>query len=211
MVSDRRALAEAGSGAREIGRWVDFDYDGAARQVLDHLEDAGAERIAVVTATACFHQKSVGVYPDWCAERGREPRIVCLPSPGVQQTPDAVKELLAAQVPPDALVTLVEVSPPLLLDTIRRLGRSVPDDLLLVCATEDPAASYTDPPISTLGFLPGETAQAAVELLVDRIEGREGDHGRLFSADLHLHVFGLFWPAARATAGGVPPSPLGDA
>ncbi|GAA2271816.1 LacI family DNA-binding transcriptional regulator [Nonomuraea roseoviolacea subsp. roseoviolacea] len=194
VVSDRRALSEAGSGARENGRWVDFDYDGAARRVFDHLEAAGARRIAVVaaTATACFHQRSVGTYHDWCAERGREPRIVLLPSPGVQQMLDAVRELLAADVPPDALVTLVEVSPPLLLDAIRRLGRSVPDDLLLVCATEDPAASYTDPPVTTLSFLPGETARAAVDLLVDRIEGRAGDHGRLFSADLRIRSSSAF-------------------
>ncbi|WP_433360538.1 LacI family DNA-binding transcriptional regulator [Streptosporangium sp. CA-115845] len=200
VVSDRRALAEVTNGVREVGRWVDFDYDGAVRQVLDHLEDAGAERIAVVAAaaTACFHQQSVGAYQDWCAERDREPWIVYLPGPGVQQTLDAVRELLAAPVPPDALFTLVEVSSPLLLDTIRRLGRSIPDDLLLVCTTEDPAAAYTDPPISTLSFLPGETAHAAVELLVDRIEGREGDHGRLFSADFQIRASSAF-PGRRRT------------
>ncbi|MEU6998827.1 LacI family DNA-binding transcriptional regulator [Nonomuraea sp. NPDC046570] len=194
VVSDRRALAEIGSAARETGRWVDFDYGGAVRQVLDHLEDAGAERIAVVAAeaTACFHQQSVGAYQDWCAERGREPRIVYMPGPGVQHTLDAVKDLLAAPVPPDAIFTLVEVSPPLLLDTIRRFGRSVPGDLLLVCTTEDPAASYTDPPISTLSFLPVETAQVAVELLVDRLEGREGDPGRLLSADFQIRASSAF-------------------
>jgi DNA-binding LacI/PurR family transcriptional regulator len=210
VVADRRALAEVASGEWEAGRWVDFDYDSAVRQVLDHLKEAGAERIAVVAAatTACFHQQSVGAYQDWCAEQGREPRIVCLPGPGVQQTLDAVRELLAARVPPDALFTLVELSPPLLLDTIRRLGRSVPDDLLLVCATEDLAAAYTDPPISTLGFLPGETAQAAVELLVDRIEGREGDQGRLFSADFQIRASSVFpgrRPARRTRRPAVSP------
>ncbi|RVX39100.1 DNA-binding LacI/PurR family transcriptional regulator [Nonomuraea polychroma] len=190
VVADRRALAEAADEAREIGRWVDFDYAAAVRQVLDHLEEAGAERIAVAAGatTACFHQQTVSAYHDWCAERRREPRISFLPAPGVRQTLDAVTELLAAPVPPDALFTLVELSPPLLLDAIRRLGRSVPDNLLLVCATEDPAAGYTDPPISTLGFLPGQTAQAAVNLLVDCLEGRPGDLGRLFSADFQVRA-----------------------
>ncbi|WP_051864820.1 LacI family DNA-binding transcriptional regulator [Streptosporangium roseum] len=190
VVSDRRALAEVASEAQTTGRWVDFDHGYAVRQVLDHLEVAGAERIAVVAGatTACFHQESVGAYRDWCAERGREPSISYLPGPGIQQTLDAVERLLDGPVPPDGLFTLAEVNPPLLLDTIRKRGRSVPDDLLLVCTTEDSAALYTDPPISTLSFLPGETAGAAVELLVDHIEGREGAPGRLFSAELQIRA-----------------------
>ncbi|SEK56804.1 LacI family DNA-binding transcriptional regulator [Nonomuraea pusilla] len=200
VVADRRALAEAADQARDIGRWVDFDYAAAVRQVLGHLEEAGAERVAVVAGatTACFHQQTTRAYLQWCAERRREPRIAYLPAPGVQPALDAVTELLAAPAPPDALLTLVELSPPLLLDTIRRLGRSVPDDLLLVCATEDPAARYTDPPISTLGFLPGQTAQAAVDLLVDCLEGRAGDAGRLFSADFQARASSA--PPARRAA-----------
>ncbi|WP_327093015.1 LacI family transcriptional regulator [Nonomuraea sp. NBC_01738] len=190
VVADRRALDELGGDARDGGRWVDFDYGKGTRQVLDHLAAQGAERIAVVAGatSACFHQQSVRAYRDWCAEHGREERIIGLPSPGVQLTLDAVRDLFAAPVPPDALFTLVEISAPLLLDAIRRLGRSVPGDLLLVCTTEDPAAAYTDPPISTLSFLPGETAQAAVDLLVARLEGRPSEQGRLLEADLQIRA-----------------------
>ncbi|MDP9867196.1 MULTISPECIES: LacI family DNA-binding transcriptional regulator [Streptosporangium] len=194
VVSDRRALAEATGGAGTVGRWIDFDHGGAVRRVLDHLEAAGAERIAVVAGatTACFHQESAAAYRDWCAERGREPSIVCLPGPGLQPTLEAVEELLDGPAPPDALFILVEVNPPLLLEAVRRCGRSVPDDLLLVCTTEDPTALHTDPPISTLSFLPGETAEAAVELLVDSVEGRAGEPGRLFSAELRIRASSAF-------------------
>ncbi|MEV0973002.1 LacI family DNA-binding transcriptional regulator [Microtetraspora glauca] len=207
VVSDRRALKEVASGTKEAGRWVDFDYGSAARQVLDHLEDAGAERVAVVAAatTACFHQQSVDAYLDWCAERGREPRIAYLQGPGIQNVLDAVEGLIDDA---DALFTLVEGSPALLLDTIRKFGRSVPDDLLLVCTTEDPTALYTDPPVSTLSYLPDETAQAAVALLVDSIEGRAGDHGRLFSADFQIRASSVApgrGPARRTAASPLTP------
>lgn len=191
VVSDRRALAAVADGSRqELGRWVDFDHGDAARGVLDHLEAAGAERIAVVAGatTACFHQESVQAYRDWCAERGRSPLVSYLSGPGVRRALGAVEELLDDPVPPDALFVLVEANPPLLLDAIQRRGLSVPDDLLLVCTTEDPAARYTEPPISTLGFLPGETAETAVELLVDCVEDREGDRGRLFTADFQARA-----------------------
>jgi DNA-binding LacI/PurR family transcriptional regulator len=200
VVADRRAVA--GTGPDVVGQWVDFDYGAAIHQVLDHLATAGAERIAVIGAdtTACFHQQSVRAYQDWCAERDQEPALVCLTGPSVARTIEAVEKLLARPAPPDALVTLVEVSPPLLLDTIRRLGRSVPDDLLLVCATEDPTAPYTTPPTSTLSFLPRETAAAAVEMLVDRIEGRKHDSGSLFEATLYARASSTFPARAQVTS-----------
>ncbi|MEU0567414.1 LacI family DNA-binding transcriptional regulator [Nonomuraea sp. NPDC005983] len=184
VVSDRRALAGT------PWPWIDFDYGGAIRQVLDHLEAAGAERIGAVAAstTACFHQDSVQAYSDWHAEKGREPLMVYLDAPGVEAALDAVETLLSGPATPDALVVLVEVSPPLLLDKLRRLGRSVPGDLLLVCVTEDTTTPFTDPPVSTLSFLPAETADVAVEMLVDIIERRGVATGRLLQARFDIRA-----------------------
>lgn len=184
VVSDRRAVAGTSF------PWIDFDYDEAVRQVLDQLETAGARRIGVVAAgtTASFHQESVRSYLTWSAERDRDPLITYLSGPGLQHTLAAVEKLLADPVPPDALFILVEVSPPLLLDTIRRLGRSVPDDLLLVCTTEDPTAAYTEPPVSTLSFLPVETAQVAVDMLIGSIEDRDHESGHLFQARYNVRA-----------------------
>ncbi|MGW4410058.1 LacI family DNA-binding transcriptional regulator [Nonomuraea sp. NPDC004702] len=178
VVSDRRAVAGT------PWPWVDFDYGAALRGVLDHLEEGGARRIAAVGAptTACYHRDSVRAYLDWSAERGRDPLLAQLDGPGFEPTLAAVEGLLSDPEPPDALVVLVEVSPSLLLDRIRKLGRSVPGDLLLVCATEDPTAPFTDPPVSTLSFLPVETADIAVGMLVDLIEGRGVAGGRLLQA-----------------------------
>ncbi|MFI6597595.1 LacI family DNA-binding transcriptional regulator [Nonomuraea sp. NPDC050536] len=184
VLSDRRAMEDTG------GPWIDFDYALAVRQVLDHLEAAGARRVAAIAGatTAAFHQDSARAYLDWCAERHSEPRLVSLAEPGLEGTLAAVDTLLAADEPPDALFSLVEASPALLLDAIRRRGRSVPGDLLLVCATEDPTAPYTDPPVSTLSFLPEETARVGIELLVDRIEGRGSGDGRLLRARLDIRA-----------------------
>jgi len=189
VVSDRRAVAAAGAGA-----WVDFDNDEAIRRVLDHLADAGAKRIAILTGatSAAFYLDSERSYRAWCAERGREPNIAYLTGPGREPTFAALTDALARPEPPDAIVTLTEVNPPQLLQELRRRGRSVPGDLLLVCVTDDPTAPYTDPPISTLSFLPAETAMAAVELLIDQIEGREHDPGRLFEARFDVRASSAF-------------------
>lgn len=193
VVSDRRALSAPGGSedAEPLGRWVDFDYAAATREVLDHLASAGARRIALVTATSTssFFEESERAYRAWCETRGYEPLLTATTAPGDSRALEAVDGLLASAVePPDALFTLVETSPPLLLDRLRRHGLSVPDDLLLVATTEDPTAAHCDPPVTTLSFLPAETAEAGVELLVDAFEGRATARGRLFTARLDIRA-----------------------
>lgn len=184
VLSDRRAMAGTG------GPWIDFDYPLAVREVMDHLAAMGARRVAAIVGatTAAFHEDSARGYLDWCAEHGQEPMLRTLPDPGLEPTLAAVDGLLSEPEPPDALFSLVEASPGLLVDAIRRRGLSVPGDLLLVCTTEDPTAPYTDPPVTTLSFLPEETARTGVQLLVDRIEGKGGEGGRLLAARLDVRA-----------------------
>ncbi|WP_232383210.1 substrate-binding domain-containing protein [Actinomadura violacea] len=199
VVSDRRALGASGASgasgeagdAEALGRWVDFDYAAAARDVLEHLASSGARRIGLVTATSTssFFEESERAYRAWCDEHGQEPLLTATTAPGHSQALEAVDELLAAAgEPPDALFTLVETSPPLLLDRLRRHGLSVPGDLLLVATTEDPTAAHSDPSVTTLSFLPAETAKAGVELLVNAFEGRDAPRGRLFTARLDVRA-----------------------
>lgn len=208
---DAPPMDGAASGAGEAGRaegarparWLDFDYESATLEALDHLREQGAERIALVTArsTSCFFAQSEEAYERWCARHGRPPVSVWTDAPGPAHVLAAVETILSATTAaveaPDALLVLTEISPPLLLDALRRLGRSVPDDLLVVCATEDPAAAYTAPGMSTLGYLPVESARVGVELLVDAIEGRPGPDGRLFGARLEVRASSLSAGAPR--------------
>lgn len=185
VVSDRRALADQSS---PLGRWVDFDYGTATRTVLDHLKSQGAQRIVLISAesTASYNVESERAYRDWCAEHQLDPMVTMVTTPGPDRTRVPVDEAIAYR--PDAIFTLAEVSPMVLLDAVRRAGRTVPDDLLLVCTTEDPAAAYTDPPLSTLSYLPKETSEASIELLIDIIEGRKGLPGKLFDARLEIRA-----------------------
>lgn len=153
--------------------WVDVDTDGAVREVLDHLRDQGARRPAVVlpgTATR-FHTAVAETYRRWCGEHGSAPRLVRTDGPGDGPVVAAVEGLLTAPGSgPDALFVLAEASPPLVLDAIRRAGVGVPDDLLLVCASEDGAAAHTHPPVTTLSLQPALVAQKGIELLMAALE-----------------------------------------
>lgn len=154
--------------------WIGCDHDAAIRRALTHLYDSGARNIAVIAgeSTALFHGGSVRTCESWSAERDLPTWITRTPTPGSRDVLAAVEQVLTAPRPPDAIFTLVEASTPLVVDAIKRLGRSVPDDLLLLCTTEDPASADTNPAVSTLSFRPAETAEAAIMLLVN---GRKGE------------------------------------
>ncbi|MEU0933021.1 substrate-binding domain-containing protein [Embleya sp. NPDC005971] len=71
---------------------------------------------------------------------------------------------------PDAMIVLTEVSPLLVLDAARRLGCRVPDDLLVVSASEDGVAAHTDPAVTTLSMQPALIAEAGIHLLVEVLD-----------------------------------------
>ncbi|WP_214323955.1 LacI family DNA-binding transcriptional regulator [Nonomuraea sediminis] len=164
--------------------WVGCDHDAAVRHALTHLYEAGARNIAVIAgeSTALFHRTSVRACESWSAERDLPAWIVRTREPGNRDVLAAVEQVLCAPRPPDAILTLVEASTPLVVETIRRLGRSIPDDVLLVCTTEDPASARTDPAVSTLSFRPAQTAEAAIALLID------GRRGEPVTAELHIRA-----------------------
>ncbi|MYW04010.1 LacI family DNA-binding transcriptional regulator [Streptomyces sp. SID3343] len=183
IVSDRRVEGVPGA------HWVDIDHEAAVRGVLDHLEAGGARRIGLVAAlsTSLFYVRALEAYHAWCAERGMRPLVDLTRMPGNHETRGAIDRLLDLPDPPDALFVLSEASPPLILETVRRHGLRLPDDLLLVCVSEDPTAAQTDPPVTTLSLCPVEIATVGVELLIEALEsGDRTSTGRIVETRLEV-------------------------
>ncbi|MFI7011869.1 LacI family DNA-binding transcriptional regulator [Streptomyces sp. NPDC050145] len=163
---------------REGAYWVDVDARAALLEVLDHLGGQGARRPAlVVPATDTrFNRDAFAGYGAWCAERGVPERVARAEEAGNGPVIAAVEAVLGrpGADAPDALVLVAEVSPPLLLEAVRRAGFDVPADLLVVCVSEDVTALHTDPPMTTLSLNPRAVAEAGVEHMVAVLE-----HGHL--------------------------------
>ncbi|MFD8594326.1 LacI family DNA-binding transcriptional regulator [Kitasatospora sp. NPDC059646] len=151
--------------------WVDVNADGAVREVLDHLREQGARQTAVVlpgTLTR-FHRAVADTYRLWCAEHGAAPLLATTDGPGDGPVVAAVERLMDGPGP-DALFVVAEATPPLVLDAVRRSGRDVPRDLLLVCASEDASAEHSRPAVSTLSLRPAAVAVKGIELLMAALE-----------------------------------------
>nr|BAJ08177.1 putative LacI-family transcriptional regulator [Streptomyces murayamaensis] len=159
-------------GAREA--WVDNDHRATTREVLDHLAARGARRIALVAGPGEEHytRGCRAAYEEWCAARGTSPRVVPLDfGDTAGRTLDA---LLGGGDAPDAVYGLYDPCGHRVLASAARCGLRVPGDLLVVCASEDPAYATTAPPVSTVSLAPHRTARAAVTALVDLVEGASG-------------------------------------
>ncbi|MEV7190450.1 LacI family DNA-binding transcriptional regulator [Streptomyces sp. NPDC093510] len=150
--------------------WVDNDHDTTTRTVLDHLADSGAHRIALQSGSGDEHyaRAVTAAYERWCGERGTAPLIVPFdPADGQGHAFDA---LLGRRDRADAVYAAYDPGGRQLLAAAARHGLRVPDDLRVVCASEDPAYAATEPPVSTVTLDPERTARAAVGLLVGLVE-----------------------------------------
>ncbi|MFJ6567780.1 LacI family DNA-binding transcriptional regulator [Streptomyces sp. NPDC091292] len=155
-------------GPREA--WVDNDHRAATRDVLDHLAAQGARRIALMAGPGDEHytRECLAAHREWCADHGVAPRVIPFaPADTDGRTLDAV---LRDPGRPDAIYGIYDPCGRRAHAAATRIGLRLPGDLLLVCASEDPAYATTEPPLSTVSLLPRLTCAAAVSLLIDLIE-----------------------------------------
>ncbi|MET9882790.1 substrate-binding domain-containing protein [Streptomyces sp. NPDC006430] len=107
-------------------------------------------------------------YEQWCAERGVPP-LPAGPLPAGRRPRHAFDRFSPGRTV-DAVYSLYDPGGRPVLAAAARHGLRVPDDLLLVCASEDPAYGRGDPPVSTVTLRPGVIGEAAVAALVGLLE-----------------------------------------
>lgn len=168
VVSNRRP-----AGSLPVTAWVDNDHETAVVDILDHLTDAGARRIGLLTGTATdtYTRLSTTGYLDWCRRIGQEPVYEVYPAHDSCAGAIAADRLLARPDRPDAVYGLFDTNGTDLLAAARRHGLRVPDDLRLACCSESSVYATTEPPVTTLSLKPRRIGTAAVQLLIDAIEG----------------------------------------
>jgi len=145
--------------------WVDNDHEQAVATVLAHLEEQGARRIAMIAGESsdAYTRVCLAAY----AARTRDPLVGHIdhadPEGGA-----VARELLEAGA--DAVYGIFDGCGRGVLSAARDLGLRIPDDVLVVTASEDAAYAWTAPPVTTLSLLPIETTTRAVIALVKAIE-----------------------------------------
>lgn len=151
----------------------------ATRDVLDHLADSGARRVALISIppVVASSRDAFTAYHDWCAERGQEPMAARPPLHDLvlrtQSTlVGVVQEMLRRPEPPDAIFAPIERLGVGVALSLKAAGLRIPQDVLLATTHDAGLAAAFDPPLTTLGWDYKEYGQKACDLLLDLVEGR---------------------------------------
>ena len=145
---------------------VAVDHFSVGRRLAEHLREAGAARIVYLTQpnrAPCVKARQLGVKigSEGCALAGES--VFAEPDDA-----DAIRRMLQRERP-DAIACYNDRQAALLLQTLGRLGKRVPDDVLVAGFDDVQFAKLTMPQLTTMHQPCEEIAKNAFRLLLDRI------------------------------------------
>lgn len=164
-------------GDDNIGATIGSDNFGAGRSAGEHLIGLGRKRIAFIGQAdehypefaeryrgLCAALKDAGITPDPALQRG-----------GVSFEDDgqrAVEDLLAKGASFDAIFAASDLIAIGAMRALAAAGLRIPDDVAVVGFDNQPAASMTNPPLTTLMQDLRSAGELLVDTLLDQIEDR---------------------------------------
>jgi DNA-binding LacI/PurR family transcriptional regulator len=161
----------------------------AAEMATQHLLDLGHERIAFASGPEHYlpaREKEAG-WRGVLAIRGIEADgLIAHDDFDVEGGTRAAKELLARRDPPTGIICSNDLMAIGVLQTAAHMGIKVPDDLSVVGFDGIEAASWTNPPLTTIEQPIAEIAQTAVDTLRTLIEDPKALPNSYFRPNLRV-------------------------
>jgi LacI family repressor for deo operon, udp, cdd, tsx, nupC, and nupG len=154
---------------------VHIDNAKAAYEAMDHLYQLGHRRIGVITgplASPLSRDRLRGVK---ARARKQEAEDMCTVTQGdfsIESGAVASERLLAASDPPTAIFCFNDEMAMGVLQTAKRRGLRVPDDLSLIGFDDIRFARCIDPPLTTIAQPMRAMGEGTVRLLLDILGGR---------------------------------------
>lgn len=160
-------------GAQHAGR-VEVDHATAVAELLDHLADRGATRVALLCPgpETSFGADIRAAYLHWSASRDRAAVVRDVPfacEPG--DVTVAMAGLLDASPAPDAVVAVPDGGAAMALQAALRHGCRVPEDLLLTSYVDNAGLLTLSPPVTAVDLAPREMGRRAAQLMADVLAG----------------------------------------
>ncbi len=181
---------------RDLGRpddpwYVTGQTAASTRQLLDHLHAQGARRICLLAPQTDWGwtTETLRAYEQWIAGHGA-PRLVVPVAMrhGEESAFAATRRLLAEPDPPDAIFVVASRFIPGVQHAAKDAGRLVPGELLIAAGVDSVHAREGDPPVTALDLHPERQAEAAVEMLLARLDDDTPAGPRYVPAALRLRA-----------------------
>ncbi|MBT1193340.1 LacI family DNA-binding transcriptional regulator [Rhodococcoides kroppenstedtii] len=155
----------------------------SAARLTEHLLDLGHRRIAVVRGLAGITSSTERVdgFFRAMADRGVaiDPRHVLDGHSRVDDAEHAVREVLSAPDRPTAIVSLNNSMTIGTVKAARALGLDIPSDVALVSYDDFEWSDLFEPRLTAAGQDVGTMGRAAVDMLLERIDGYDGPARRV--------------------------------
>jgi LacI family transcriptional regulator len=160
---------------------VDSDLTLAMRKLLQALTQIGYKRIALVGWDDIYNgvrralpEMRARAYMQWMTEHGMFDERICRTENNTEESGFRLtREVLAEANPPDAIITCNDNMAVGAYRAISELGLRIPEDIAIASFNDISVAQFMNPPLSTVRLPSEEIGETAVELLLERVAGRE--------------------------------------
>jgi LacI family transcriptional regulator len=162
---------------------VSSDLAVATRKLLNSLAEAGYKRIGFAGWTEASNVDPFGeircrTYIDWSREHAQFDRKICATGRPVERNTEQTGYQLAMQLmsqkrPPDAIITCNDNIAVGVYRAIHELGLTIPRDVAIASFNDISVAQFLNPPLTTVRLPSEEIGETAVELLLERMAGRD--------------------------------------
>jgi DNA-binding LacI/PurR family transcriptional regulator len=171
---------------------VKADNEADTTRLLEHLEEEGAERVAMLSVDAdiAWTEETTNAYRAWCKKRGQEPLEVAVSAYQLESNAyEATSRILDLEDPPDAILASAERFALGVIRAARERNLRIPEDLMVANSIDGWEARAAVPPITAIDIRPSLQGATAAELLIARINGEEDVRTpRLMPSDLRLRA-----------------------
>jgi LacI family transcriptional regulator len=160
------------------GDLVQGDSVAGARLLVDHLTELGHRRIGMISETAdvsTARDRRRG-YQEALEAAGIEPQPELIAESSMidpRDAREATRRFLDLADPPTAIFAVNNISAVGVAEAVRERGLSIPTDLALVCFDDIDLASRLNPFLTVLAQPADTFGTIAMQLLLDRLAGRE--------------------------------------
>jgi len=151
----------------------------ATRKLLTALGEMGYRRIGFIgwvesRGLGAFGETRGRTYIEWANEAGAFDPQLCLTERNTEESGYRLARAIASQSnPPDAIVTCSDNMAVGAYRALSELGLRIPQDIAVASFNDISVAQFLNPPLSTVRLPAEEIGETAVELLLERVAGRE--------------------------------------
>jgi LacI family transcriptional regulator len=160
---------------------VQVDLELATRKLLQSLTQMGYRRIAFAGWVDVYNgivralpERRCKAYMQWMSEIGAFDQRLCLTENNTEESGYRLTRALLSETPrPDALIMGNDNMAVGAYRAIHEMGLRIPEDIAVASFNDISVAQFMSPPLSTVRLPSEEIGETAVELLLERMAGRE--------------------------------------